>query len=531
MFENKHEQELIKRRTFAIISHPDAGKTTITEKMLLFGKAIHISGTIKGRKNGKYAKSDWMNIEKERGISVTTSVMQFTYKNILINLLDTPGHQDFSEDTYRILTAVDCCVVIIDAAKGIEERTRKLIEVTRIHSTPIITFINKLDRDSCDPISLLDEIEKDFKMHCIPITWPISCGKNFQGVYHIYDKTIHFYKHKIIKKKSYVIQDITNFSDSFVKESIGVDLSEYISKELELIINIYLKFNHKKFLEAMITPIFFGSALSNFGVDHLLNSIIQWAPSPLYRQSNKRRVNPQEKKFTGFVFKIQANMDLKHRDRIAFIRIVSGKYKKGMKLKHVRIKKYIIVSDAFSFLAGERILIKNAYPGDVIGLHNHGTIKIGDTFTEGEDIKFIGIPSFAPEIFRQIYLKNPLKQKQLKKGLMQLSEEGTVQVFRPIINNNLILGAIGMLQFDVVIERLKIEYNIDAIYEKVNIILARWIRSKNNDSINNFKKNYSSYLAYDNNNNLIYLSPSIANLNIVMTQHSDIFFDLTREQE
>ncbi|QCI25725.1 peptide chain release factor 3 [Buchnera aphidicola (Sitobion avenae)] len=527
MFNSNHEQELNKRRTFAIISHPDAGKTTITEKMLLFGKVIRFSGTIKGRGNGKYAKSDWMNIEKERGISVTTSVMQFRYKNILMNLLDTPGHQDFSEDTYRILTAVDCCLVVIDAAKGIEERTKKLIDVTRIHKTPIITFINKLDRDSREPMEIIDEIEKELQLDCIPVTWPISCGKNFKGVYDIHDKVIYLYKNKLFKKKFVILNRL---SDSSLDEHINIDLSINFQKELELIINVYPEFNKEKFLKGIITPVFFGSALGNFGIDHLLNSLIKWAPPPLHRQSNKRKVSPREEKFTGFIFKIQANMDLKHRDRIAFMRIVSGQYTKGMKLKHIRIKKNITVSDAFTFLAGDRISIKKAYPGDVIGLHNHGTIRIGDTFTEGEEIKFIGIPSFAPEIFRLIHLKNPLKQKQLKKGLIQLSEEGTVQVFRPIVNNNLILGAIGVLQFDVVIERLRIEYNIDAIYKKVNIILARWIRSENHRSINNFKNNYSAYLAYDSSNYLIYLAPSVANLNIVMTQNSDIFFDTIREQ-
>ncbi|WAI18324.1 MAG: peptide chain release factor 3 [Buchnera aphidicola (Acyrthosiphon caraganae)] len=527
MFDVNHEQELSKRRTFAIISHPDAGKTTITEKMLLFGKAIRISGTIKGRGSGKYAKSDWMNIEKERGISVTTSVMQFAYKNILMNLLDTPGHQDFSEDTYRILTAVDCCLVIIDAAKGVEERTKKLIDVTRIHNTPIITFINKLDRDSREPIEILDEIEKELKLNCIPVSWPMSCGKNFKGVYHIYDKIVDLYKYKFFKKN---FLNLDSCSDNLIDDYIGTDLAVHVRQELELITNIYPKFNKEKFLRGIITPIFFGSALGNFGINHVLDSLIKWAPSPLYRQSDKRKVNPQEKKFTGFIFKIQANMDLKHRDRIAFMRIVSGQYTKGMKLKHVRIKKNINISDAFTFLAGDRISINKAYPGDVIGLHNHGTIKIGDTFTQGEEIKFIGIPSFAPEIFRLIYLKNPLKQKQLKKGLVQLSEEGTVQVFRPILNNNLILGAIGILQFDVVIERLRLEYSIDAVYKKVNIILARWIKSDNHHSIYNFKKKYSTYLAYDTSNSLIYLAPSIANLNIVMTQNSDIFFDKTREQ-
>ncbi len=530
MFNSNHEQELNKRRTFAIISHPDAGKTTVTEKMLLFGKVIRTSGTIKGRGNKKYAKSDWMDIEKERGISVTTSVMQFKYKNILINLLDTPGHQDFSEDTYRILTAVDCCLVIIDAAKGIEERTKKLIDVTRIHKTPIITFINKLDRDSRNPIEILDEIEKELKLICIPITWPINCGKDFKGVYHIHEKMICLYKNNILKKKfSSNFQNFLDLSSVLLDQYIGKDLAFHIRKELELIINVYSEFDNKKFLKGILTPIFFGTALGNFGIDHLLTSLIKWAPPPLYRQSNTRKVKPQEKKFTGFIFKIQANMDLKHRDRIAFLRIVSGQYTKGMKLKHVRIKKNIIISDAFSFLAGDRISINKAYPGDVIGLHNHGTIKIGDTFTQGEDIKFIGIPSFAPEIFRCIYLKNPLQHKQLIKGLIQLSEEGSIQIFRPIINNNLILGAIGTLQFDVVIERLRIEYNIDAIYKKINIVLARWIRSENHHSIYNFTKNNSAYLAYDVSNSLIYLAPSHANLNIVMNQYTDIYFDKIKE--
>lgn len=531
MFDLNHEQELNKRRTFAIISHPDAGKTTITEKMLFFGKVIRTSGTIKGRGSGKYAKSDWMNIEKERGISVTTSVMQFKYENFLINLLDTPGHQDFSEDTYRILTAVDCCLVVIDAAKGIEKRTEKLMEVARIHNTPILTFINKLDRDSREPIEILDEIEEKLKLNCIPITWPISCGKNFKGVYHIYDKVIYLYKNKTLKKICLLdLKNFSNYSNSLLDNFIGSDLASHIYQELDLIINVYSNFNKKKFLKGILTPVFFGSALGNFGIDHVLNSLIKWAPPPLSRNTNVRTVEPKEKKFTGFVFKIQANMDLKHRDRIAFIRIVSGKYKKGMKLRHVRIKKNVTFSDAFSFLAGDRFVVNTAYPGDIIGLHNHGTIKIGDTFTEGEEINFSGVPSFAPEIFRSIFLNNPLKQKQLAKGLIQLSEEGAVQVFRLINNNNLILGAIGILQFDVVIQRLKLEYNIEAVYKKVNFSLARWIRSKNSYSMNNFIKDNSSFLAYDISNNLTYLAPSIGHLNVVITRNSNIFFDSIKEQ-
>jgi len=531
MFNSNHEQELSKRRTVAIISHPDAGKTTITEKMLLFGKVIRTSGIVKGRGNKKYAKSDWMDIEKKRGISVTTSVMQFKYKNILINLLDTPGHQDFSEDTYRILTAVDCCLVVIDAAKGVEERTKKLIDVTRMHNTPIITFINKLDRDSQDPIDILDDIEKQLELNCVPVTWPIGCGKNFKGVYHIRENLIDLYQKQLYHNEHLLnTQSFYDLSNKLLDQIIGVELANHIREELDLVINIYPKFNNKKFLKGFLTPVLFGSALGNFGIDHVLTSLIKWGPSPLSRKSFTRNVSPKEKQFTGFVFKIQANMDLKHRDRIAFIRIVSGQYTKGMKLRHVRIKKNIIISDAFSFLAGDRLLIEKAYPGDVIGLHNHGTIKIGDTFTEGEDIKFVGIPSFAPEIFRQIYLINPLKQKQLIKGLIQLSEEGAIQVFRPINNNNLILGAIGILQFDVVIERLKVEYHIETTCIKANVVLARWIKSKNICSINSFKQNNSAYLAYDASHSLIYLAPTVANLNVVMSEYSDIIFCKTREQ-
>ncbi|QFQ32693.1 peptide chain release factor 3 [Buchnera aphidicola (Aphis fabae)] len=523
-----HQLEIKKRRTFAIISHPDAGKTTVTEKMLLLGKVLRTSGTVKARGSGKYAKSDWMKIEKDRGISITTSVMQFQYKNILVNLLDTPGHQDFSEDTYRILTAVDCCLLVIDAAKGIEERTKKLMDVSRLHNTPIITFVNKLDRDSLEPIEILDQIEKELKLSCVPITWPISCGRNFKGVINLDKKLIYFYNKF---NKSNVLKTNCDYSDKNVlKKYISSDLHLQIYEELKLISNIYLDFNKKDFLRSIITPIFFGSALTNFGIDHILKSLIKWAPPPIYRSTNTRKVQPAEKHFTGFVFKIQANMDLKHHDRMAFIRIVSGKYTKGIKLRHVRIKKNIIVSDAFYFIAGDRFSIETAYPGDIIGIHNHGTIKIGDSFTEGEEINFIGIPSFAPEIFRRIFLKNPLQQKQLKKGLMQLSEEGAIQVFYPLHNNHLILGAIGILQFDVVIQRLKIEYKIDAIYEKVNIKFARWITSDNKKSIDIFSNKNQSYLALDNFNNLTYLAPNKANLNIMISRYIDINFNKVREQ-
>ncbi|AWH90277.1 peptide chain release factor 3 [Buchnera aphidicola (Melanaphis sacchari)] len=524
------QKELRKRRTFAIISHPDAGKTTLTEKMLLFSKVIHTSGTIKGRGNGKYVKSDWMSIEKKRGISVTTSIIKFSYKNTLMNLLDTPGHQDFSEDTYRILTAVDSCLLVIDAAKGIEDRTKKLMNVSRINNTPVITFINKLDRDSLDPIELLDQIEKHLKLNCVPITWPISCGKNFRGVYHFYDDMVYLFQKNNNKKNNILNSKVLffKFNEFLLKKYIDQDLFFQFSEELKLITAIYSKYNKKNFLKSITTPVFFGSALSNFGIDHILDSLINWAPSPIYRISNLRKVDPKEKKFTGFVFKIQANMDLRHRDRIAFMRIVSGKYIKGMKLRHVRIKKDIIISDAFSFLAGERFVINEAYAGDVIGIHNHGTIKIGDTFTEGEEINFINMPSFSPEIFRCVFLKNPFQKKQLKKGLLQLSEEGAIQVFYPINNNDIILGAIGILQFDVVIERLKMEYKINAIYEKTNIMLARWITSANKEILHEFKSKNKSFLAFDNFNHLIYLAPNQIHLNLIMTRYTGISFEKIR---
>ncbi|CAL4044011.1 peptide chain release factor 3 [Buchnera aphidicola] len=522
--------EIKKRRTFAIISHPDAGKTTITEKILLLGKVIHKSGTIKARGSGKYVTSDWMKIEKKRGISITSSVMQFYYKLHLINLLDTPGHEDFSEDTYRIITAVDCCLMIIDAAKGVEERTKKLIDVTRLRNTPIITFINKLDRDAKNPIELFDDIENQLKISCAPITWPINCGNLFQGIYHIQNKEIWIYNKNVKNNKEKLFFfKITDLNDDFLDKKIGKESAKQLREEVELIHQCYLSFDYSFFLQGILTPVFFGSALSNFGIEHMLNSLINWAPYPIYRKTNIRKVEPNEKYFSGFVFKIQANMDLKHRDRIAFIRIVSGKYTKGMRLLHVRTRKYFVLNDALTFLAGDRFSVNYAYPGDIIGIHNYGWIKIGDTFTQGEIMKFIGIPNFSPEVFRCIRLVNPFKQKQLLKGLKELSEEGAVQIFRPVLNNNLILGVIGELQFDIVIERLKEEYYIEAIYESINIITARWISSIDNKQLNEFKLKYVANLAIDGNNQLAYIAPSLVNLNIVTSRYPNITFSKIRE--
>lgn len=520
--------EVNKRRTFAIISHPDAGKTTITEKVLLFGRAIQSAGTVKGRGSNQHAKSDWMEMEKERGISVTTSVMQFPFNDCLVNLLDTPGHEDFSEDTYRTLTAVDSCLMVIDAAKGVEDRTRKLMEVTRLRDTPIVTFMNKLDRDIRDPMELLDEVESELNIACAPISWPIGCGKEFKGVYHIHRQEAILYT----TGQGHTIQDehiIKGLDNPELDAAVGEELAEQLREELELVLGASHEFDQELFLEGELTPVFFGTALGNFGVDHMLDGLTDWAPAPQTRQANERDVKAEEEKFSGFVFKIQANMDPKHRDRIAFMRIVSGTYKQGMKMNHVRLGKQINISDAVTFMAGDRSRAENAYAGDIIGLHNHGTIQIGDTFTQGETLKFAGIPNFAPELFRRIRLRDPLKQKQLLKGLVQLSEEGAVQVFRPMQNNDLIVGAVGVLQFDVVVARLKSEYNVEAIYESVNVATARWVECDDEKKLEEFKRKNQANLALDGGDNLSYVAPTMVNLNLAKERFPDVQFRATRE--
>ncbi|EQC3288935.1 peptide chain release factor 3 [Providencia stuartii] len=520
--------EINKRRTFAIISHPDAGKTTITEKVLLFGQAIQRAGTVKGRGSNQHAKSDWMEMEKQRGISITTSVMQFPYHDCLVNLLDTPGHEDFSEDTYRTLTAVDCCLMVIDSGKGVEDRTRKLMEVTRLRDTPILTFMNKLDRDIRDPMELMDEVENELNIACCPITWPIGCGKLFKGVYHLLrDETILYQT-----GQGHTIQEvriIKGLDNPDLDKEVGDELAAQLRDELELVKGASHEFDHDAFLEGELTPVFFGTALGNFGVDHMLDGLVQWAPSPQPRQTDVREVEATEEKFTGFVFKIQANMDPKHRDRVAFMRIVSGTYEKGMKLRQVRTKKDVVISDALTFMAGDRSHVENAYAGDIIGLHNHGTIQIGDTFTQGEDLKFTGIPNFAPELFRRIRLRDPLKQKQLLKGLVQLSEEGAVQVFRPLTNNDLIVGAVGVLQFDVVVSRLKSEYNVEAIYEAVNVSTARWVECDDAKKFEEFKRKNEQNLALDGGDNLSYIAPTMVNLSLTSERYPEVKFRKTRE--
>ncbi|MBT4164787.1 MAG: peptide chain release factor 3, partial [Porticoccaceae bacterium] len=414
------------RRTFAIISHPDAGKTTITEKLLLLGNLIQVAGTVKGRKSDRHATSDWMAMEKERGISVTSSVMQFPYQDCTVNLLDTPGHEDFSEDTYRTLTAVDSSLMVIDGAKGVEARTIKLMDVCRLRDTPILTFVNKMDRDIRDPIDLLDEIEAILKIKAAPINWPIGMGREFRGVYNFYTDTIHVYE----QGKGHTLTDdiqVQGLESPEAREALG-DYADDVLEELELVKGATNLFDMNEFLSGQLAPVFFGTALGNFGIREMLDYFVRWAPAPQSRQAAEREVVSSEAKFSGFVFKIQANMDPKHRDRIAFLRICSGKYTKGMKLKHVRTGKDVRIADAFSFKAGERISVEEAVAGDIIGLHNHGSIQIGDTFTEGETLKFSGIPHFAPELFKRIRLRDPLKSKQLQNGIRQLSEEGSTQV-------------------------------------------------------------------------------------------------------
>lgn len=516
------------RCTFAIISHPDAGKTTITEKLLLFGGAIQVAGTVKGRKATKHATSDWMELEKQRGISVTTSVMQFPYKTRMMNLLDTPGHEDFSEDTYRTLTAVDSALMVIDAVKGVESRTIKLMEICRLRDTPILSFINKLDRDCREPIELLDEIERVLNIHCVPMTWPIGMGKEFKGIYHVGLDKICLYK----PGKNDQISEgnvIDGIHNPLLEEAVGQRLAKEFRDEITLVLGASHTFQKEDFLAGRLTPVFFGSALNNFGVRELLDAFVQYAPTPEARVTETRIVLPLEEKFTGFVFKIQANMDPQHRDRIAFMRICSGQYQQGMRMRHVRLEKDITVSNALTFMAGEREAVLIAETGDIIGLHNHGTIQIGDTFTQGETLKFVGIPYFAPELFKAVRPKDPLKAKALQKGLVQLSEEGATQVFRPFNSNRIILGAVGVLQFDVVAHRLQFEYNVDCVYDTITIATARWIRAKDPKKLEEFRKKAADHLSLDGGNHLAYLAPSQVNLNLLMERWPDIIFSNTRE--
>lgn len=522
-----HLENVNKRRTFAIISHPDAGKTTLTEKLLLYGGAIQMAGTVKGRKADRHATSDWLALEKQRGISVTTSVMQFPYQDKIINLLDTPGHEDFSEDTYRTLTAVDSALMVIDGVKGVESRTIKLLDVCRMRHTPIFTFINKLDRDCRDAIDLLDEIESVLQIQCAPVTWPVGMGKLFKGIYHIGEDKIYLYDNS----KGDKIQHnnvINGLDDPLLAQYLGSE-AENLREEMHLVRGASHRFDPTLYLSGKQTPVFFGSGINNFGIKPLLDAFVAHAPGPQNRPTHTREVSAEETPFSGFVFKIQANMDPQHRDRIAFLRVCSGKYTHGMKVKQVRTGKQVQIRHALTFMANERQHADFAYPGDIIGIHNHGTIQIGDTFTTSEVLQFTGIPYFAPELFRRVKLRDPLKLKALQKGLIQLSEEGATQVFRPMISNDLILGAVGVLQFDVVAYRLKHEYNVDCGYDHVSVVTARWIKCDDTKLLADFKIKCQSNLAIDGAGNLTYLAPSGVNLELTRERWPDISFEKTRE--
>ncbi len=520
-------EQLNRRRTFAIISHPDAGKTTLTEKLLLFGGAIQLAGTVKGRKAARHATSDWMELEKERGISVTSSVMQFPYNDAVVNLLDTPGHEDFSEDTYRTLTAVDSALMVIDVAKGVEARTIKLMEVCRLRTTPIITFINKLDREGRDPMEIVDEVESVLKIRCAPLTWPIGMGKRFKGVFDLRSNTTHLFTATHGGK----IQEgelIAGLDNPRLDEMIG-DQADELREEIELVLGASHEWDQDAYNQGELTPVFFGSAINNFGVKELLDAFVEYAPAPMPRATRQRTVDAAEERFTGFVFKIQANMDPAHRDRIAFLRVCSGSYTKGMKMRHVRIGKTVQVSNAITFQADERKHVEEAWPGDIIGLHNHGTIQIGDTFSEGEELKYEGIPYFAPELFRRVVLKDPLRLKALQKGVVQLCEEGATQVFRPMRNNDIILGAVGVLQFDVAAHRLKHEYGVEAIVEPINVATARWVQCNDPKMLEQFRNKAHDNLALDGDDQLVYLAPTRVNLNLTIERWPDIRFLAIRE--
>ncbi|MBS1154872.1 MAG: peptide chain release factor 3 [Proteobacteria bacterium] len=520
-------REVGRRRTFAIISHPDAGKTTLTEKLLLFSGAILLAGAVKAKRGGKSATSDWMEIEKQRGISVASSVMQFDYRDHVVNLLDTPGHQDFSEDTYRVLTAVDSALMVIDAAKGVEEQTIKLLNVCRLRNTPIITFMNKCDREVRDSLELLDEVESVLKIRCAPVTWPIGMGKTFRGVYHILrDEVLLFSPGS--EKANEIAEVIKGLDNPRLDELFPLEIG-HTRMELELVQGASHPFVLEEFLAGELTPVFFGSAINNFGVREILNALVDWAPAPGERDATSRMVAPTEEKFSAFVFKIQANMDPKHRDRIAFMRVCSGEFSRGMKLKHLRLGRDIAANSVVTFMAQGREQVEEAYAGDIIGLPNHGNIQIGDSFTEGEALSFTGIPYFAPEMFRIVRIRNPLKIKQLQKGLQQLGEEGAVQVFKPLNGADLILGAVGVLQFEVVASRLANEYGVEAIFESTTIYTARWVTCDDAKMLADFEKQLVNNLGRDAADSLAYLATSRVNLQLTQERWPKIIFHETRE--
>ena len=518
-------EEINRRRTFGIVSHPDAGKTTLTEKLLLFGGAIQEAGAVKSQKIKKSATSDFMEIEKQRGISVSTSVLAFNYRDIKINILDTPGHKDFAEDTYRTLTAVDSVIVVIDVAKGVEEQTEKLVEVCRMRKIPIIVFINKLDREGKDGFDLLDEVEKKLNFKVCPLSFPIGMGYDFQGVYNLWEKNIMLFKEENKQKISESIK-INNIDDPIVKELVGENAANKLVEEIEIINEVYPNFSEEDYLNCKQQPVFFGSALNNFGVKELLDCFISVAPPPTRKNSDERIVEPNENKFTGFIFKIHANMDPKHRDRLAFIKIVSGRFKRNTPYLHVRSNKKFKFSSPNAFFAEKKEIVDESFPGDIVGVHDSGNFKIGDSFSEGEKIIFKGIPSFSPEHFRYINNLDPMKSKQLAKGIDQLMDEGVAQLFILEMNGRKIIGTVGALQFEVIQYRLENEYGAKCSYENLNIHKACWIETESNKSVEflDFKKLKYKFLANDKSGKLVFLADSSFTLEMTKQKYPSLKF-------
>ncbi len=524
----KYTNEILKRRTFAIISHPDAGKTTLTEKLLLFGGAIQTAGAVKSNKIKKHATSDFMEIERQRGISVATSVMSFEYKNILINLLDTPGHKDFAEDTYRTLTAVDSVILVIDSVNGVEAQTRRLMEVCRMRDTPVIVFINKMDRDGKNRFDLLEEIEKELNLQLHPMTWPINSGKEFKGVYNLDGKSLVLFTANTKAADEDVVQ-INDLSEQLLESKLGERDAHTLREDVELVEGVHGKLNVEEYLMGKVAPVFFGSAVNNFGVKEMLDTFIRIAPTPRSRETSVRMLDVNEDKFSGFIFKIHANLDPKHRDRIAFLRVCSGKFERNKYFYHVRLDKEVRFSNPYTFLARDKDVIEEAFPGDVVGLFDTGNFKIGDTLTEGEKFYFTGIPSFSPEIFKEVVNKDPMKTKQLEKGLLQLTDEGVAQLFTQFGGNKKIIGCVGELQFEVIQYRLLQEYGASVEFRAQNFYKACWITSSDPKKLDDFTRFKSGNIATDKDGHLVYLAQSEWFLNTERTNNPDIEFHFTSE--
>lgn len=518
--------EIQRRRTFAIVSHPDAGKTTLTEKLLLFGGQIQVAGAVKSNKIKKTATSDWMEIEKQRGISVTTSVMEFDYKEYKVNILDTPGHQDFAEDTFRTLTAVDSVIIVVDGAKGVEAQTRKLMEVCRMRNTPVIVFVNKMDREGRDAFDLLDEIETELQIKVRPLSWPIEQGIRFKGVYNIYEQKLDLYT----PSKQTVTEKVEiDINSSDLEANIGEPLAQKLRADLELVDGVYSAFDVEHYLKAEIAPVFFGSALNNFGVKELLDCFVQIAPSPRPVQAEERIVHPEEEKFTGFIFKITANIDPNHRSCVAFCKVCSGKFVRNAPYKHIRHGKTVRFSSPTQFMAQKKSTIEEAYPGDIIGLPDTGNFKIGDTLTEGEELHFKGLPSFSPEMFKYIENADPMKTKQLNKGVDQLMDEGVAQLFVNQFNGRKLIGTVGQLQFEVIQYRLLNEYNAQCRWEPLNLYKACWVESDNAEELEAFKKRKYQYMAKDREGRDVFLADSNYVLQMAQMDFKSIRFHFTSE--